>query len=183
MNKIKITNSEKNYLFKNLIKQFITFCIIFNIPFLILYGLEFDHLYEILFFRTLRYVIILSWIYFFLLGIIKTIFLYMTILKKKVKKIEDEFIVIEKKNRAETFESSSYSTYWYYLELFSHQELKKITLEVSEEDYKSIKNNDIIKLIYFNYFDKLIKSYWNNVELSNAKIIIKNEYNLFRIFR
>ncbi|WP_255373797.1 hypothetical protein [[Flexibacter] sp. ATCC 35103] len=117
-----------------------------------------------------------------ILGLVILNFLYGKIIinkritNQKIYKITEDFSIQRKDKYTYTSDSASDSNY-FRLFLINKDDQKK-GIYISEEDYKKVKENEVITITYFEIVDISIKAVCNNQELKYTRFFSVKKWNL-----
>ncbi|OXA83409.1 hypothetical protein [Flavobacterium hercynium] len=96
---------------------------------------------------------------------------------QEIDKITENFSIQRKDNYTHSSEYGSDSHY-YRLYLINEDDQKK-GIRISEEDYKIVKENDVITITYFKTINIITKTTFNNQELKNSSFFPRRNWKLW----
>jgi len=118
-----------------------------------------------------------------ILGLVIVNFLYGKIIinkrikNQKIYKITEDFSIQRKYNYSYTSDSASDSNY-FKLYLTNKEDQKK-GIHISEEDYKKVKENEVITITYFETVNIIIKAVYNSQELEYSRFFTIRNWKLW----
>lgn len=118
-----------------------------------------------------------------ILGLVILNFLYGKIIinrritNQKTQKITEDFSIQRKDNYSYTSDSSSDSNY-FKLYLINKDGQKK-GIYISEEDYKKVKENEVITITYFEMVNISVRAVCNNKELEYSRFFTRRNWKLW----
>ena len=123
---------------------------------------------------------------------IRSLIFYCGLLSGKVKKITEEFTLIRKEHHSTSFDNTDSLSHYFYLHLSGVTINQNFYVEVDEEDFKSMRDEqdyrhkqqgDKLCLQYYSLVNGLISARFGGYELRKAQLKTGMEINPIWLFR